>query len=159
MINSIKFYKMTHTELVTFSEKWIIKKTRCSFAFSEIKCINAEIADVIGFASGDYSILIECKISRSDFLQDRKKPFRNSNSKAGVGKYRFYSCPEGLIKSSELPENWGLIYFSEKGMGEIIWNPYCACLTGNIWFGGFEMNKEAERNVLYSALRRTVNRL
>lgn len=143
---------MTHKDLVSFSEKWIIKKTRCSFAFSEIKCINAEIADVIGFASGDYSILIECKISRPDFLKDSRKPFRNS--KTGIGKYRFYSCPEGLIKSSELPENWGLIYFSEKGNAEIIWNPYCASLTGNIWFGGFEFNKDAERNILYSALRR-----
>ena len=148
---------MNHRELVAYSKNWLIRKTRCAFAFTEIKCINAEIADVIGFASGDYSILIECKVSRSDFLKDCKKSFRNPNSVTGVGKYRFFSCPNGLIKSSELPANWGLIYFSEQGKGEMIWNPYCASLTGNIWSGGFEFNKDAERNILYSALRRTVN--
>ena len=145
---------MKHEELVLYSQKWLLKKTRCSIAFTEIKCINSEIADVIGFASGDYSILIECKVSRADFLRDRNKSFRDPDLKKAVGKYRFYSCPEGLIKSTEIPDNWGLIYFTTKGKGEMIWNPYCASLTGNIWNGGFNFNKEAERNILYSALRR-----
>lgn len=145
---------MNHKQLVEYSKKWVLKKTRCSFAFAEIKCINSEIADVIGFASADYSVLIECKLSRSDFLRDLKKSFRNQQSINGIGKFRFFACPQGLIKSTELPLNWGLIYFSEKGAGELIWNPYCGCLHGNIWSGGFQFNKDAERNILYSALRR-----
>lgn len=145
---------MLHHDLVLFSKKWLLKNTSCSIAFSEIKCINSEIADVIGFASGDYSILIESKVSRSDFLRDRLKPFRDPNNSCGVGKYRFYSCPTNLIKIHEVQDNWGLIYFNEKGKGELVLNPYCKSLHGNCWSGGFVFNQEAERNILYSALRR-----
>lgn len=148
---------MTHSELVLYSKKWVLKKTSCSIAFSEIKCLNAEIADVVGFASGEYSVLIECKVSRGDFFKDRLKTFRSSNK--GVGKFRFFSCPHGLIKLNEVPENWGLVYFDEKGKGELVLNPYCASLFGNIWEGGFEFNREAERNILYSALRRVKKEL
>ncbi len=30
----------------------------------------------------------------------------------GMGKYRSYLCPEGLISVNELPERWGLIYYN-----------------------------------------------
>lgn len=144
---------MNHLQLVNLAYKWVLKKTRCSFAFTEIKCINSEIADVIGFASGDYSVLVECKISKQDFFQDFKKPFR-IQSDMGIGRYRFYACPAGLILPEELPSNWGLVYFNEKGKNNIIINPYCASPNGNIWSGGFNFNQAAERNILYSALRR-----
>lgn len=54
------------------------------------------------------SFLIETKISRADFLRDFKKPFRAKGR--GIGKYRYFACPTGLIKPEELPEKWGLIY-------------------------------------------------
>jgi len=44
-------------------------------AFKELKTAGIEIPDVIGFGSG-FSIVIECKVSRADFLQDKKKPHR-----------------------------------------------------------------------------------
>ena len=68
----------------------------------------SERVDAILYNSGA-SFLIETKISRSDFLADAKKPFRVDPSK-GVGTYRYYACPEGLISVDELPEKWGLIY-------------------------------------------------
>lgn len=73
---------------------------------------NRERVDAILFTSGS-SFLIETKISRSDFLADKKKPFRNDPS-LGVGTYRYYACPEGLIKIDELPEKWGLIEIPEQ---------------------------------------------
>lgn len=54
------------------------------------------------------SFVIETKISRSDFLNDRKKKCRVDGN--GVGNYRYYACPLGLIKVDELPPKWGLIY-------------------------------------------------
>lgn len=57
------------------------------------------------------SFMVETKVTRSDFLADAKKPHRNSD---GVGMYRYYACPEGLIKPEELPEKWGLIYTRDK---------------------------------------------
>lgn len=70
-----------------------------------------ERVDAILFNSSE-SFLIETKISRQDFLADAKKPFRLDPSK-GVGRYRYYACPEGLIKPEELPDRWGLIYVPE----------------------------------------------
>ncbi len=69
-----------------------------------------ERVDAILFRSGA-SFLIETKISRSDFKADFKKDFRKEG---GVGKYRYYACPEGLIRPEELPEKWGLIYVRPK---------------------------------------------
>jgi len=33
---------------------------------------------------------------------------------AGLGVYRFYLCPVGLIQPEELPPKWGLLY-AENG--------------------------------------------
>lgn len=89
-----------------------------------------ERCDAILFKSGA-SFMIETKISRSDFLADKKKSFRN-NPNEGVGNYRYYACPDGLIKPEELPKKWGLIYVLEQknrralmpvGYGGSICNP------------------------------------
>jgi len=67
----------------------------------------SERCDAILFDSGS-SYLIETKISRGDFLADFKKAHRQEG--CGIGNYRYYACPTGLIKPEELPEKWGLIY-------------------------------------------------
>lgn len=70
-----------------------------------------ERVDAILFNSM-HSFVIEAKVSRSDFLSDAKKPFRQDPS-TGLGKFRYYACPNGLIKQDEVPEKWGLIYINE----------------------------------------------
>ena len=70
-----------------------------------------ERCDAILFDSGS-SYMIETKISRSDFLADFKKDHRQEGR--GVGNYRYYACPTGLIKPEELPDKWGLIYVSDN---------------------------------------------
>lgn len=70
-----------------------------------------ERVDAILF-NGYGSFLIEVKISRSDFFADAKKRSRIDPSK-GVGRYRYYACPVGLIHPEELPDKWGLIYVPE----------------------------------------------
>ena len=66
-----------------------------------------ERCDAVLFTS-NASFVIETKISRSDFLADFKKNHRQEGF--GIGNYRYYACPSGLIKPEELPEKWGLIY-------------------------------------------------
>lgn len=144
---------MTHYELVLLAYKWVLKNGSCGVAFKEFKCLEDEIADVIGFGSSGRSVIIECKVSRSDFLADQKKPFRKDPCK-GMGKYRFYAAAKGLIKVTELPENWGLLEVSESGKIRCVHNPYCSSLTGNIWSNGFNQNYKAEMSLMYSALRR-----
>jgi len=64
--------------------------------------------DVIGWKNSCRSVLIECKISRSDFLADREKPFRKK-PEIGMGCERFYLVPQGMITKDELPRAWGLL--------------------------------------------------
>lgn len=146
---------MTHKDLVEIGHKCLKKFWKYKIIFKEITTISSagEIPDVIGFAAYGKSILIECKASRSDFLRDRAKQFRISPS-LGMGRYRFYLAPIGLISVAELPSNWGLIEISEKGKPSITVNPYCSNPYGNVWRNGFEQNMEAERAFLYSVIRR-----
>lgn len=105
---------MTHSELVELSYRWLLKNGKVGFAFKELRSVSEETPDVIGFDSWQ-SIMIECKVSRSDFFCDKNKPHR----KKGMGNWRFYSCPKGMIKKDELPPKWGLIYVDEKGKSRI----------------------------------------
>lgn len=59
------------------------------------------------------SFLIEAKVSRQDFKKDFKKDFRK-NEKLGVGDFRLYACPKGLLSLEELPDKWGLIEIDEN---------------------------------------------
>lgn len=141
---------MTHKELVNIAYGWVLKNGSCGFAFRELKCINEEIPDVIGFGSWSHSILIECKVSRSDFLSDKFKSFRLDPS-SGMGKHRAYCCEDGLIKPDELPEGWGLLYVKD-GKARIKVPMY----RGNckIHDSVRVQNLQAEMNMMYSALRR-----
>ena len=143
---------MTHRELVDLSHKFVLKNMSCGFAVKELKTTCKEIVDVLGFGAWGHSILLEIKTSFADFKRDAKKSFR-INPAEGVGKYRFYVCPKNLIQVEDLPDNWGLIW-EDNGKLEIIFNPYCKNTKGNIFKGGFQYNIDAERAIMYSALRR-----
>jgi hypothetical protein len=71
--------------------------------------------DAIGWKRACHSVLVECKVTRSDFLADRAKPFR-IKPEQGVGCERFYLIPCGLVREEELPAGWGLL---ELGRGQI----------------------------------------
>lgn len=146
---------LTHKDLVDIGHKCLKRFWKYKIIFKEISTVSpaGEIPDVIGFSAYGKSILIECKASRSDFLRDRAKQFRISPSR-GMGRYRFYLAPKGVISEADLPLNWGLIEVSEKGRANIVVNPYCSNPYGNIWRNGFEQNMEAERAFLYSVIRR-----
>lgn len=145
--------KNLHRQLVEIAYKWVLKNTSCGVAFKELNTYasNREYPDVIGFGAWAHSVLIEVKVSRSDFLNDKKKKFRK-NPEKGMGRQRFYCCPTGLIKMDELPKGWGLIYVSDKMKAKCVHSPY----AGNIGerHDGFLQNIEAEHGFMYSALRR-----
>ena len=141
----------SHRKLVEISYEWLIK--RCGFAFKELRSLSNECPDVLGFRA-DESILIECKVSRSDFLADKNKPFRKISCN-GMGNYRLYCCPKGLIKKEELPEKWGLIYVNEKGKAILVHNCFNS-KGGNMFLeeNRFDSNRVEEMRMLYTALRR-----
>lgn len=107
-----------------------------------------EQPDAIGFRNG-VSCLVECKVSRSDFLADKKKHFR-LNPESGMGDWRFFLCPKDMIHPDELPEGWGLLYDTGKQIRKVKGFP-----PNTQWFKKpFQANKQAECDFMYGALRR-----
>lgn len=145
---------MTHDELVKYGYKWLIgAKMNCGFALREMQGAGGgEIPDVIGFRAF-FSIVIECKVSRSDFLGDKKKPFRQK-PETGMGGYRFFLIPKGsgIIKPEDLPENWGLLEASPTGR---IYTVH-SLMEGNFnWVRDAQPHSiEAEHQLMWTALRR-----
>ena len=108
----------THRELCYKAARYLKNKSllpfhKCQYVFCELERYG-ECPDALGFASGSGTQLIEVKTSRSDFLSDKNKRWRKK-PEIGLGSYRSYLCPEGLIKENELPQNWGLLWVNENG--------------------------------------------
>ena len=99
--------------------------------------------------AGSHSVLVECKVTRADFLADRGKPFR-AKPEQGVGSERFYLTPPGLVKVEELPVGWGLLEL-RRGRVEIV-HPSAKNLRTAKGFG-YEMN------LLLASLRRVEVRI
>jgi hypothetical protein len=53
-------------------------------------------------------VLVECKLTRSDFVADRAKPFRE-NPEVALGCERWYLTPAGLLSTEDLPPHWGML--------------------------------------------------
>lgn len=137
---------MTHAELVERAERWLYS-VGCGVVLAELVTYASGIPDAIGFRS-DCSILIECKASRSDFLADRKKP--HHGPEAGMGDWRFYLTPEGLVRPEELPAQWGLLYVTDDRVLRVAGAPKL-----RQWYSPPRQgNKIEEMRMMYSALRR-----
>ena len=68
----------------------------------------SETPDAWGFNSYGQTMLLEAKASRSDFLADKRKFFRRLPA-LGLGQFRYYIAPSGVISQQDLPPRWGLI--------------------------------------------------
>lgn len=142
---------MNHKELTLKASRWLKKHRQnavipnCSTIATEISSVLSEIPDVIGWCYWT-SVLIEVKVSRSDFKRDTKKIFREFPD-MGMGEFRYYICPTDLIKVDELPPYWGLLYCSEDWNIEIIQKAERQ-----------EANLQSERTLLLSLLRRKNNK-
>lgn len=69
----------------------------------ELVTYGNEIPDVWA-TNGWSATIVEVKTSRSDFLRDRTKKCRQ-NPIEGIGNFRWYFAPQGIIGKDELPEN------------------------------------------------------
>jgi hypothetical protein len=101
---------MLHSTLVAMGVRWLSRQ--CSVVLYEFATAADENPDVIGWASGSGSVLIECKMTRSDFLGDAKKTVRQS-PQTGMGRRRYYLCPPEVIQVKDLPKKWGLLWVSK----------------------------------------------
>lgn len=134
---------MTHAQLVEKAVRWL-RHYRCGVVLSEQACVSGEMPDAIGWKRACHSVLVECKVTRSDFLADRAKPFR-LEPQQGVGCERFYLVPAGLMRREELPQGWGLLEL-RRGRIETV-HPSAKNLRSSTGF-------RCEMNLLLASLRR-----
>jgi hypothetical protein len=102
---------MTHAQIVEKAVRWL-RGYRCGVVLSEQASVSGEMPDAIGWKQACHSVLVECKMSRDDFLADREKPCRQK-PEMGMGSERFYLTPPGLIKVEELPCGWGWLEYRQ----------------------------------------------
>lgn len=144
---------LTHDELCLIAEKFL-RNNGFKVAFHDrfVAAVSTgEQPDAIGFRNLA-SCLIEAKCSRSDFLADKKKRFR-IDPQLGMGDWRFFICEPEIICSDDLPSGWGLLHVKNGRVykvhgwpGNALW-----CSTA---YKPFKANKQAECDLMYSALRR-----
>lgn len=139
---------MTHAALVQKAVEWL-RHYRCGVILSEQACLSGEMPDAIGWKRASHSVLIECKISRTDFLADSCKPFRQKPEIA-LGCERFYLVPCGLISAEEIPVRWGLLECRNRTV-EVI-KPSAKNLRSAKGF-------QYEMNLLLASLRRVEVRI
>ncbi|WP_432709720.1 hypothetical protein [Pedobacter sp.] len=128
----MKKSSLTHSELSSLAEKWLKRSFSqnghgCHVAFTE-GCSRGENADVIGFRHStphQGSVVIEVKVSRADFLRDRKKGHRLDHN-TGMGRWRYYMCPQELLQPVDLPEGYGLLWVTDQKRIQVI----CGALEG-----------------------------
>lgn len=111
---------MTHDELVLVACRWLARKHRCTHVFAEPNAMYlSELPDAIGYrygASMQGTRVIECKTSLEDFRRDSSKTWRKHSP--GMGRWRWYLVPEGLIEPGDVPEDHGLLYVSGRKVTE-----------------------------------------
>ncbi len=89
------------------AEAWL-RRSRCGIVLSEQGCSSGEMPDAIGWKGKNHSIVIECKISRADFLADAAKPWRK-NPEIALGCERYSPPRRGCSRPEQMPEGWGLL--------------------------------------------------
>lgn len=144
-----------HAALCLLAERWLRRQGFGVVFRDRFRAItdHGEQPDAIGWRGG-ISAVIECKATRADFLADRNKPFRVEPTR-GMGDWRFYLSPGGVITVADLPSGWGLLHANGSRVSSVHGVP------GNVgWRTGapFAGAKTCEVQMLYSALRRMVLR-
>ena len=139
---------MTHSQLVQKGVEWL-RSYRCGVVLSEQACISGEMPDAIGWKRACHSVLVECKISRADFLADRGKRSRQKPD-TGVGCERLYFVPKEMVRTDELPVGWGLLEYHNRSVK--LAKPSAKNLRTAVGF-------RYEMNLLLASLRRVEVRI
>jgi hypothetical protein len=139
---------VTHPQLVQKAVAWL-RSYRCGVVLSEQACISGEMPDAIGWKRACHSVVVECKMSRADFLADQSKPWRRKPGGA-LGCERFYLTLASLLREDELPPRWGLLE-CRKGRVEMV-KPAAKRSRSAVGF-------RHEMNLLLASLRRVEVRI
>jgi len=110
-----KSVMMTHSDLQKIAVKYLLHRDtpnmdlKCQFAIQDANSMYGEIADVYGLSSS-YNVLVEVKSNQPDLKADAKKKCRQPDS-VGLGMYRYYFFPKGLINGADVRLDWGILEY------------------------------------------------
>lgn len=93
---------VSHSSLIEVAAKWLQRK--CAVVITELGT-TGETPDAVDW-HGTHSMLVECKVSRADFIADKRKWFRREEWR-GIGMQRYFLSVPGIINLEELPAKWG----------------------------------------------------
>jgi hypothetical protein len=139
---------ITHAMLVENAKEWLIHSKQCNPVFAEKGCARiSEIPDAIGW-NADGSIVVECKVSKSDLMADAKKPFRVKPA-IGMGRLRYMLLPEELYAVTDDHDfrGWGVL--TTTTIGQTLLRPRQVRLKRSV---EHEYNVLAELNFLRSRI-------
>lgn len=150
-----------HEQLCEKGVSWLKRNGFAVAAMNVWAAGSRERVDCIGYRQ-QCSAMIEVKVSRSDFLVDRKKPERKAG---GAGTYRFYLAPAGLLAVNDLPTGWGLLEFTGRSVKMVhgpkgnLW-PSLERATGTNWeLFVHSPCSVAERSILFAIARQATSNL
>jgi len=110
-----------HDKLCEIAGCWLAGKWKCAVvAVEPVTWAVQEQPDAFGWDIHGGSHLVECKVSLDDFRRDAHKPHRGID---GMGTFRWYLAPKGVIPVDKLPPYWGLAVVSGKMKGVRIEKP------------------------------------
>lgn len=115
---------LTHADVVERARRWLLGKHNCRVAFAEIVTYERVNPDAIGFrkaggALSSWSVLVEAKVSRSDFRADREKPIHRDPDSC-PGQERWYLTPPNLVRPEEVPAGWGLAEVGKRTVRVVV---------------------------------------
>lgn len=134
-------FECTHKEACARAARWLQNTIGCAVVMTERTTRVSETPDAVGWKSDGDSILVECKVNRSDFHADKAKIFRRVEEQ-GVGLHRYYAAPKGVLTPEDVPDGWGLLEITEHHV-RVRKQPETK-----------PANKTAEVSMLVSAIRR-----
>jgi len=113
-------YTCTHKEGVKRVAAWLSGTKRMAVVMAErVVTACTETPDAIAWSGRGESILVEVKVSRSNFHADKAKIFRRDED-YGVGTFRYFAAPAGILKPEDLPEGWGLLAIHQYQIRELV---------------------------------------
>lgn len=140
-----------HYHLCEEGAKWLKRRrnaeryeTPWQYIAVELCVYGCENPDIWAF-NGWSTIVVEVKVSRSDFHNDKKKWWMADEFKTCVaGNYRYYLTPKGLLEQDDLPQGVGLLEYDED----------TAAITRTIRAERCDRSNHADMIIMASILRR-----
>lgn len=111
--------KWQHAQLVGVAAAWLARRGCHAILTERGHRSGPDIPDAIGWDSQwiddeferyrTFAVIVEVKVSRSDFYADQSKPHRFDDD--ALGRERWYLLPKGMLEPSKIPVGWGFIEY------------------------------------------------